>query len=65
MNFPMGKVINWITRGDKLIELRLYQKNWLTKASKQLKTRPRDHIRNVKTGKVGSSSLYDGEAVNI
>ncbi|KAL5855131.1 hypothetical protein ACOSQ4_004933 [Xanthoceras sorbifolium] len=41
-----------ITRGSVL-----YEKNWLRNDSRAHETRPKNHIRNVHTGRVGSSVL--------
>lgn len=55
MNLPMGSEATRTVICVMMSGSRLYEKNWFRKESRTQDMRPRTHIRNVHTGRAGSS----------
>ncbi|KAH0457646.1 hypothetical protein IEQ34_012961 [Dendrobium chrysotoxum] len=61
-NLPMGSVIIWAQIEPMANGFVLYAKNMLTKESKMHEVTPSNHVRIVKTGRLG---LSDGSTVSL
>ncbi|GER45953.1 LPXTG-motif cell wall anchor domain protein [Striga asiatica] len=55
MNLPIGRATICTVRADRPIGFWRYAKNWFTDASRTHEVSPRNHVRKVSTGRVGSS----------